>query len=176
MTLIANVNHRCKIADDRFADLHNDPHKLLESRRRDKDVRVRVAIIDTGIAKHPKINPKRVKECRSFIDSKRGDEDTCGHGTQVAHTVLEVAPNADIYVARVFEDTKLVDTQVVPAKEGEVASSKVVETASARVAEVEFPFRYTVKRVLSISLGYRLCGDKMASGHHFNVLRLREGG
>lgn len=91
--------------------------------------RVRIAILDTGLNKnHPQVkkmleaknNDKRIKKCRSWVpgvvgtdntDKKgilRADEDIDGHGTHCAMVAHKVAPDADIYVARIFRDRKSV--------------------------------------------------------------------
>lgn len=78
--------------------------------------RVKIAILDTGVdLAHPdfgKVDPvdpdnrilrDRVKECRSFVGGKDGDRDFSGHGTHSVALLLNLAPKADIYVARVVE-------------------------------------------------------------------------
>jgi hypothetical protein len=74
-----------------FADPPKEQHK-----------RVKVAILDTGIAKsNPDIKEKglQIKKCCSFIDGQRGDEDVYGHGTYTANLLLSVAPDAELYIA-----------------------------------------------------------------------------
>ncbi|KAI4244602.1 MAG: hypothetical protein L6R42_010413, partial [Xanthoria sp. 1 TBL-2021] len=100
--------------------------------RKVKGPRVRIAILDTGIdLSHPHFDnspealsaleqqqsgPRRhrVKESKSFVGGAAGDRDNVGHGTHCAALLLELAPNADIYVARVCEErTKKLDPDVV---------------------------------------------------------------
>lgn len=87
---------------------------------------VRVAILDTGInlsnAALNVLDPNddRIRECLSFFDSKGnnnndegqplmiketapGYKDDDGHGTHAAALILQVAPTAELYVARVFQ-------------------------------------------------------------------------
>lgn len=69
--------------------------------------RVKIAILDTGIAKkHTVISEhweKNVKQCKSWIDGE-GDKDVCGHGTHAAALLMRIAPEAQLYVARVVKD------------------------------------------------------------------------
>lgn len=72
--------------------------------------RVKIAILDTGIdLEHPDMEAceGRIKSVRSWVDGKNGEEedsaggDESGHGTHTTGIILDVAPDADIYVARV---------------------------------------------------------------------------
>ncbi|KAI8628847.1 quinon protein alcohol dehydrogenase-like superfamily [Xylariaceae sp. FL1651] len=73
--------------------------------------RAKVAILDSGIDMHhggvTEAEKKRIKECRSFLSQvpdDAGDSDTHYHGTLVARLLLQQAPFADIYIARVKGD------------------------------------------------------------------------
>lgn len=85
--------------------------------------RVRIAILDTGInMSHPEINARkdRVKGflCQIKGLESKANEDTSGHGTSTALLLMQTAPEADIYIARVFRETKdVVPDQVAPAIE-----------------------------------------------------------
>ncbi|KAL8902272.1 MAG: hypothetical protein Q9207_004808 [Kuettlingeria erythrocarpa] len=100
--------------------------------RKAKGSRVKIAILDTGIdLSHPdfdssagslgavdvqQLGPRRdrVKECKSFVGEGAGDRDNVGHGTHCAALLLELSPNADIYVARVCEEgTENMNPEVV---------------------------------------------------------------
>ncbi|RMJ10267.1 hypothetical protein CDV36_010102 [Fusarium kuroshium] len=81
--------------------------------------RVRIAILDTGIRKDDLSNriqyallvrkqsncPKKdrypIKDIKNFTGNNDPEEDTCGHGTHVASILLRLAPDADLYVAKV---------------------------------------------------------------------------
>lgn len=84
---------------------------------------VKVAIVDTGIARaenRPRtveLFQDRIKEsnCMAFGGLQRGDIDTDGHGTHVALCVLQVCPNAELYIARVTEDGQNIDRKAVAA-------------------------------------------------------------
>ena len=78
--------------------------------------RVRIAILDTGI-ELPEVAfwayRDRIREQKSWVTDddcddfiQRGDRDIDGHGTHGAALLLQVAPEADIFVARVFRDRK----------------------------------------------------------------------
>lgn len=67
---------------------------------------IRVAILDSGVdGSHPELRP-RIKsgqiKCFSFIDGHKGSGDRCGHGTHLAHLLLQVAPTVEVYSGRVF--------------------------------------------------------------------------
>ncbi|GAM36684.1 hypothetical protein TCE0_018f05966 [Talaromyces pinophilus] len=74
---------------------------------------IRVAIIDSGILSHEhcedlqELDPliygaqKRIIGRRSWVGDESDCNDTCGHGTHVARQFLEVAPHADLIIAKV---------------------------------------------------------------------------
>ncbi|KAF2466865.1 subtilisin-like protein, partial [Lindgomyces ingoldianus] len=78
---------------------------------------VKIAILDSGIDLiHQDIHAQNdnIKDVRSWVDGKRGARDRrggdqCGHGTHVAGLVLKVAPDADVYIAKVTNGTSLQD-------------------------------------------------------------------
>jgi Subtilase family len=106
-------------ADDWFKLLKTHVHSVLNKRRKDRDRRVRIAILDTGVdATHPEIRAARDKEkLVSFIspsvlsqpDPFDPDADTHGHGTHVASVLMRTAPDAVVYVARVADQQGRVD-------------------------------------------------------------------
>ncbi|KAH8886181.1 subtilisin-like protein [Thozetella sp. PMI_491] len=82
--------------------------------------RVKIAVLDTGVdeqdlefqtrrecitedrlEERPECNDDPVKATKSFVDSST--EDTNGHGTHVAGLLLRVAPDADIYIAKIAD-------------------------------------------------------------------------
>lgn len=88
-----------------FVDLESDAHRVVRSRPTVR--RGRVAVIDSGIDwDHPKFQ-ESIEESqiitKSFINGLDKDQDVDGHGTHTAHLVLKVAPNAKLFIARVYE-------------------------------------------------------------------------
>lgn len=124
--------HVSDISSPRWFDRFQQTQALVAQGRKTTGPRVRIAILDTGIdISNPYFDnsPKavegleqqqsaprrhRVKEAKSFAGDAVGDRDSVGHGTHCAASLLELAPNVDIYVARVYEDrTKKLDPGVV---------------------------------------------------------------
>lgn len=106
-------------ADVWFKYLEERTHALLKPYRPDNNAkqssyhRVRIAIIDSGIDPTHKdviARASRFVDFKSFIPKETDRRDDSGHGTHVAMILLKVAPEADIYVARVFSRTLLTPT------------------------------------------------------------------
>jgi subtilisin family serine protease len=77
----------------------------------DEEKRVKIAILDTGIdLTHPLIkkyvDTGHIPKTYDFVEGTSSITDLHGHGTHTAHLLLKTAPNASIYVARVFRTTK----------------------------------------------------------------------
>lgn len=74
---------------------------------------VRIAVLDTGFDDealffHLPENSRsqdRVKGWKDFVDSAGHWQDAHGHGTHLVSLILTVAPNAEVYVARIARDT-----------------------------------------------------------------------
>lgn len=64
---------------------------------------VKILILDTGYSKHDFINDNIV-ECKNFTNEK-DYTDGNSHGTFVIGEILQVAPNAKIYVGKVLDST-----------------------------------------------------------------------
>ncbi|KAF4631184.1 hypothetical protein G7Y89_g6948 [Cudoniella acicularis] len=102
-----------RIADRWFDRFEKQTLCLLEEKASSMYPKVKIAILDTGIAmssreKTPKGirgNQYRIKY-QSFEESKIGNEDIHGHGTHAATLLLKIAPQADICVARVLQGTE----------------------------------------------------------------------
>jgi subtilisin family serine protease len=105
---------------------------------------VRIAILDTGVdGSHPGIYPhwKQVRNIRSWVGNKvqtvygDGDmsekqirkvrQDESGHGTHTTGLVLKVAPNADIFIARIANSDKKL------TEENENSIAEVTKSISA---------------------------------------------
>lgn len=79
------------------------------------DQRIRVAVLDTGIdISDPLLNPFALKRqiiyqdftCTQPGSSLKVPEDKVGHGTHICGTLLTIAENIDLYVARVSVEGK----------------------------------------------------------------------
>ena len=87
--------------------LKADVHKWIEKPANYlRDTPVKIAVLDTGVdSKHNfirgAVNTNRIKDRQSFVKGDKSTEDSFGHGTHVAALLLEVAPDAQIYVAKV---------------------------------------------------------------------------
>jgi len=68
-----------------------------------EDERVRIAVIDTGVdidAFTHSVPAGRMKEVWAS-EGVRAKEDTDGHGTHTASLIARIAPEAELYVARI---------------------------------------------------------------------------
>ncbi|OCL01092.1 subtilisin-like protein [Cenococcum geophilum 1.58] len=93
--------------------------------------RVRIAILDTGIAGPPVQRPPKLVtsnwghlvECKSFEHSGVWNKDSNGHGTHTSMLLLKVCPNAEVSILKVVErhgdsiDQKAVSDAIVYAVE-----------------------------------------------------------
>ncbi|KAL6403076.1 hypothetical protein AUP68_12408 [Ilyonectria robusta] len=87
----------------------------IDASRKDEGPRVKIAILDTGAdLSHPDIaeadKNDRVKY-HDFITDKPTMVDADGHGTHCTSLLLKFAPNAEVYVARVFKKSHSSDTR-----------------------------------------------------------------
>lgn len=101
------------VATDNWFNLFRDLAivRTLESVEPREPHRVRVAIIDTGIDMGhvdmlAAISNKQIVKVCDWVDGQEGREDknmrdSSGHGTHVASIILDMAPNVDLYIARV---------------------------------------------------------------------------
>jgi subtilisin family serine protease len=72
--------------------------------------RVKIAVLDTGInTNHEFIRGarSRIKGRKSFVKDDASIEDNDGHGTHVAASILDVAPDAEVYIAKVATDMEI---------------------------------------------------------------------
>lgn len=110
-------------ADDWFCTLNERVHPLIPGTEQSaieasgcegictRQGKVRIAILDTGISlpeEHIWNFEDRIKDFKSWLRTNEDDktEDFDGHGTHAAALLLKTAPNANIYIARVFRDRK----------------------------------------------------------------------
>lgn len=106
--LLTSANRYVRLAsDDWFEQFEKKTLPLLESRR-STESRVKIAILDSGIdARHPLLleYKDRIRAQKSWTQQS-AEEDKEGHGTHAAGLILKTAPNAEIYVAKVFNVSK----------------------------------------------------------------------
>lgn len=125
---------------------------------------MKLAIIDTGIdGSHPLL--KNFQEngqiwSKSWIEGEPATVDHNGHGTHVAHSVLRVAPRAELYVAKVFKT----------GEEDELDQNK---SLIANVLPVHLDQQlFADKLTLRLLTGYSIRHFRVASRHHLNLLGL----
>jgi subtilisin family serine protease len=87
--------------------------------------KIRIAIIDTGVDDEDDNlieaarQSGRVKDCCGFINDSSSNpdyndyKDVNGHGTHVARLMLEVAPAAEIFIAKVSNETTIEKADLV---------------------------------------------------------------
>lgn len=85
--------------------------------------RVRIAVLDTGVdPNHPDMDTERIRSVRSWVNGKNGGEedrqagDEFGHGTHTAGILLDLAPDADIYVAQIATKEPVSPSQIAKAR------------------------------------------------------------
>ncbi|KAF8855730.1 subtilisin-like protein, partial [Acephala macrosclerotiorum] len=102
-----------KAVNNWWYSLEAETQALLSPLRRTRCKRVKIAILDTGIdIGHPSFavdqagdfSSRRIKSREDFLDPEGNAHDVCGHGTHCASLLRRVAPEADIYIARVAKD------------------------------------------------------------------------
>lgn len=97
---------RSVAADEWFELLKNRVHTVIQRRPQDDYEKVKVAVLDTGIdASHP-VFLKHVfndENCWDWTGSGSPTVDRIGHGTHSAALVLRIAPNASLYIGKVFD-------------------------------------------------------------------------
>ncbi|RYP44078.1 hypothetical protein DL768_009423 [Monosporascus sp. mg162] len=98
------------ITESRSQDWFNELDKLkeiLSSIKGETDnssKRVRVAVLDTGV-KADDFYAKHIKGYKDFVSDIDSDKkDNTGHGTNSVKLIFKVFANAEVYVARVFEN------------------------------------------------------------------------
>jgi len=88
--------------------MHSSVVKRISDGRPPSSARVKIAVLDTGInlvGSQPDIvNKRRDMVYKSFLDgdSDNVQKDSVGHGTHLAGTLASIAPQATLYIARVF--------------------------------------------------------------------------
>ena len=171
------------MADDWFQFLRLDVHPLVKTGQTDNiksplpgifpsSGAIRIAILDTGISFPEEAEDigytDRIIETKSWLggsantdpELERGDLDLDGHGTHAAALLLHVAPDADIYVARVCEGKR------------ELKGRIMADVFHKRVADVGAPVQHIAQFANSL-LGHQTRYRHLEGRHHLYVLRLR---
>jgi hypothetical protein len=95
------------LAEEWFRNLQSLGAKI-DVNRRATSKRSKIAILDTGMDIHhigiSKALNKNVQEWKGFPDDPWKDPD--GHGTFLACVVMRAAPQALLYIGRIFDDTQ----------------------------------------------------------------------
>lgn len=125
--------------------------------------RLRVAILDTGVdINHPEIfGDERIIERKSWTGTS-ADEDTSGHGTHIASTILSLTSNVDVFIAKITDSNVLEDTDRI----SEVGGANLLTTHT-----LLWPFTY-MGLTCSLDTGYQLRLPRVESRHDILVFRL----
>lgn len=76
--------------------------------------RIKVAVIDSGVHPHW-LFARNIKKRTAFeinngrIIHRRNVDDKNGHGTKICEVILSIAPDAELYIARIFGDRLLAE-------------------------------------------------------------------
>lgn len=74
---------------------------------------MKIAVLDTGVdLKHTvimtAIQMKQIQKCmQSFVKNDKSVQDECGHGTHIASLLADIAPQAQIYIAKVAKSEEI---------------------------------------------------------------------
>lgn len=73
--------------------------------------RIKIAILDTGYDPESpffrsRIRRNRIKSWKDWVSNSLQHQDQDGHGTHVVSLVMRIAPQADVYMARIAEGTE----------------------------------------------------------------------
>ena len=99
-------------------------HKTYEHHIPEPDTqrRVKIAVFDTGVdPNHTIMDSERIQSVRSWVNGKNGEEedrwagDESGHGTHTAGILLDLAPDADLYVAQIATKEPSPPSQIAKA-------------------------------------------------------------
>ncbi|KAE8450714.1 hypothetical protein EG329_006059 [Mollisiaceae sp. DMI_Dod_QoI] len=81
-----------------------------EPQRRSSRPRIKIAILDTGYDPntpdfHTPLIKSRIKDYKSWVGDSLKPQDSNGHGTHATALLLKTAPFADVYIARIADDS-----------------------------------------------------------------------
>lgn len=89
--------------------------QILDPLRKDRERRVKIAVLDSGVRmSNRKIQAfkERIKKREDFVDTEGDASDAHGHGTYCVDLIHRVAPEADIYVGKIVNDSKGINADV----------------------------------------------------------------
>lgn len=97
------------VSDEWFWELQTQTQALLEPLRTGTFKRVKIAVLDTGVDlkqinfwdKVTSGRNPRIKSRKDFLDPDNKGRDWSGDGTHCVGIIRRVAPEADVYIARV---------------------------------------------------------------------------
>jgi hypothetical protein len=126
--------------------------------------RIKIAIIDTGFEEtvpffHLPHRRRRIKDWKDWVKDSPEPTDIAGHGTHIVSLIMTIAPDADVYVARVAEDRKGLEgasdeivAKVIPTWALYLAESEVLANF---LQAIEWAWTEWKVDVISMSFGYR---------------------
>lgn len=113
---VAAVKKKSKARHDWFGKMRSF-EKFIDASRKEPDAdhpRIKIAILDTGLdLSHPDISQAHEEgrlHVYDFIENSTTIKDESGHGTHCTSLLLKYAPNAEVFVGRVFRTTKADDS------------------------------------------------------------------
>ncbi|KAK2744437.1 hypothetical protein FQN55_006764 [Onygenales sp. PD_40] len=128
---------RAKFWLEDFKKISIRPHVLRKKNASAREPRpIRIAILDTGLERSIPFfcetrRSTQIKHWKDFTSGEEEPSDNHGHGTLMARLVMETAPLADVYIARVAESTaKLDDSKPHIAQAIRWAAEKEVDIIS----------------------------------------------
>lgn len=120
---------------EKFNSIHIHPLVQADAVSR----KIRIAVLDTGVSKKDPFirgSARRIVGGRSWVGMNHQDyDDTYGHGTHVTRFLLQAAPAAEVFIAKISND-KYIDEKDV----GRIAEVSVVPI-SLRGPPSPFPKR-----------------------------------
>ncbi|KAF2786666.1 subtilisin-like protein, partial [Melanomma pulvis-pyrius CBS 109.77] len=124
--------------------LNSNIIRKLGKRSEGVPARIKIAVLDTGFEEnvpffHSPHRRPRIKDWKDWVEDSPDATDIAGHGTHIVSLIMTIAPDADIYVARVAEDRKGLEGA------GDEIVAKAIEWALTK---------WNVD-IISMSFGYR---------------------
>ena len=145
--------------------LNNEIISGLGKRSEGLPARVKIAVIDTGFEEtvpffHSPRRRPRLKDWKDWVKDSPDPTDIAGHGTHIVSLIMTIAPEADIYVARVAEDRKGLegagDEIVAKVMFPWALYSTECRSSAANLSQaIEWAWMEWKVDIISMSFGYR---------------------